>query len=85
MKIEIEIPNPEESSGLQAVWDEEFELFLEIKEGSAILSANKAGLISLARHILLLARDEFPSGHHWHFDDLNSMNEGSAELIIGKF
>jgi len=49
---------------------------------TTIVSANKAGLISLAKNLTLLA-DEL-SGSHIHLDDYNSLEEGSSELIIEK-
>lgn len=37
-----------------------------------------------ARHLLTLAQDSVPSGTHIHFDDLNSLEDGSIGLIIEK-
>lgn len=44
--------------------------------------ANKSGLISLANHLLNLGQDDISFGHHLHFDEYNSLEEGSSELII---
>ena len=41
-------------------------------------------MISLSRHLLTLAQDSVPSGTHIHFDDLNSLEDGSIGLIIEK-
>jgi hypothetical protein len=84
MKIQIEIPDIRQGEGLKAVWEPGFEIFVSIKDDATIISANKAGLISLARHLLVLSLDVFPIGNHWHFDDLNSLEESSSELIINK-
>lgn len=48
------------------------------------MEANREGLISLARHILLLAQDDVPNGSHFHLDEFNSLENGSLELIISK-
>ena len=34
--------------------------------------------------LLLFSQDACPPGHHFHFDDLNSLEEGSVELILEK-
>jgi hypothetical protein len=49
-----------------------------------ILTANKEGLLSLANHLLNLAQDKIPSGYHMHFDENNSLEEGSLDLILEK-
>ena len=46
--------------------------------------ANKEGLTSLANHLLNLAQDNVPRGYHLHFDESNSLKDGSSELIIEK-
>jgi hypothetical protein len=68
--------------GLQLEWEEGFEIKTAIINGDIVISANKAGLISLARHMLTLAQDVVPVGHHLHFDEFNCLEEDSAELII---
>ncbi|WP_425145306.1 Imm32 family immunity protein [Deinococcus sp.] len=84
MLLQIEIPDPRDGEGLTAVWERDFEIEVNCMNGQATISANKAGLVSLARHLLLLAQDSYPPGHHWHFDDLNSLENGSCELTIDK-
>jgi hypothetical protein len=41
-------------------------------------------LISLAIHLLTLAQENVPVGSHCHFDEHNSLEHGSKELIIEK-
>ncbi len=48
------------------------------------LSANKAGLTSLAIQLLTLAQDNVPAGCHIHYDKFNSLEDGSIELVIQK-
>ena len=46
------------------------------------ISANKEGLLSLAGQLMALA--EGMPGDHIHYDEYNSLEEGSAEMIIDK-
>ena len=46
------------------------------------LSANKEGLLSLAGQLMALA--EGMPGDHFHYDEYNSLEEGSAEMIVEK-
>ena len=44
------------------------------------ISANREGLLSLARQLQALA--EGVPGDHIHYDEYNSLEDGSSELII---
>ena len=46
------------------------------------IQANKEGLISLAQQLLELAKS--CPGSHIHYDEYNSLEEGSSEMIIAK-
>ncbi|MBR4747215.1 MAG: hypothetical protein IK061_07475 [Desulfovibrio sp.] len=62
-------------------WQDGFEISAATDAGGAIvLSANREGLVSLARILRALA-EEAP-GSHVHLDASNSLEEGSADLII---
>ena len=61
-------------------WVDGFEINVRIENGTAIISANKEGLLSLANHLKSLAEE--PLGTHIHLDDYNSLEEGSSELIF---
>lgn len=63
-------------------WVEGFEIRVHSDSNSAVLSANREGLISLAQQLLALA-EEVP-GSNIHYDEYNSLEEGSSELIIEK-
>ena len=69
MKTEIEIIPYNSEKGIEFNWEYGFEINTSFDK-EILISANKAGLISLARHI--------------HFDDLNSLEDGSIGLIIEK-
>ena len=61
-------------------WRDGTEIRVQIDNGAAVISANKAGLLSLAEQLLTLA--EGTPGDHIHYDEYNSLEDGSSELII---
>ncbi len=61
-------------------WVNGFEIHVSIVNGSAVISANKEGLLSLAGQLTALAEE--PPGSHIHYDEHNSLEKGSAEMII---
>ena len=61
-------------------WVDGFEIRVSIENGEAVISANKEGLLSLAKQLTALA-EEAP-GNHIHYDQYNSLENGSTELII---
>ena len=81
---EIKISIPEYNNGIECVWEESFKIKTSAPFDTLTIEANRDGLISLARHLLHLAQDEVPNGSHFHFDEYNSLEDGSLELIISK-
>lgn len=64
-------------------WVDGFEIRVSVDEsGAAVIEANKEGLLSLAKQLTAMA--ETAPGTHIHYDDSNSLEEGSTELIIAK-
>ena len=63
-------------------WEPGSEISAGIEKGKTVIRGNRAGLLSLANHLRALAEEEGPS--HFHLDPYNSLEEGSAELIIEK-
>ena len=61
-------------------WVEGFTIKTEATDGEFIISANKEGLMSLAKQLTALA--EGVPGDHIHYDEYNSLEDGSAALII---
>lgn len=84
MEIKIEVPPFKVDKGIKYKWENSFEIETKYKSGVIMIIANKEGLISLANHLLNLAQAEVPSGHHLHFDEYNSLENNSLELIIQK-
>ncbi len=63
-------------------WADGFEIRLAFENDTVTISANRAGLESLARIFDALARGE--AGEHIHLDEYNSLEIGSPELIVEK-
>ena len=82
MNITIDVPVYDPANGFQYKWEDNFRISTSVNEGAIQISANKEGLISLARHLLCLAQIE--NGYHLHLDADNSLEEGSVELILVK-
>lgn len=61
-------------------WMEGYEIKAAAENGEIVISANREGLLSLAKHLTALA-DGLP-GDHIHYDDYNSLEDGSTEMII---
>ena len=61
-------------------WVEGFEIMAAAESDRIVVSANREGLLSLAKHLTALADSE--PGEHIHYDEYNSLESGSAEIII---
>jgi hypothetical protein len=84
MKIEIDVPEYDPYIGVRTEWKRGYKISARIEDGIVIIGANCAGLVSLAQHMLTLAQPQVPEGCHNHYDDLNSLESGSCEVIIEK-
>ena len=82
LKIEIDVPDY--SNGLRMEWEDDWVISSKIDDETVIITANRPGLVSLARLLLTLADEQVPSGNHWHLDTYCGLEEGSCELIIEK-
>ena len=64
-------------------WEDDFSFKVSVDDQHTVLiSANKDGLVSLANQLKALANEG--TGSHIHYDEYNSLEEGSSELIIEK-
>ena len=61
-------------------WIDGFEISVNHDNDEVVISANREGLLSLAGQLTALAEGE--PGDHIHYDEHNSLEKGSAELII---
>ena len=81
---EIKINIPEYDDAIELVWDDNYKIKTSTTYDTITIEANRDGLLSLARHLLLLAQEEVPNGSHFHLDEINSLEDNSVELIISK-
>ena len=81
---EIKISIPEYDDAIELVWDDNYKIKTSTPYDTITIEANRDGLLSLARHLLLLAQEEVPSGSHFHLDEFNFLEDDSIELIISK-
>lgn len=63
-------------------WKDGYTINVRVDENSVLISANKEGLLSLASQLKALASEYV--GSHCHYDEFNSLEDGSSELIIEK-
>ncbi|MBR3261184.1 MAG: hypothetical protein IKF95_07535 [Firmicutes bacterium] len=61
-------------------WVNGSEIRVNRDQNEVVISANREGLLSLASQMMTLA--EGVPGDHIHYDENNSLEKGSAELII---
>jgi hypothetical protein len=67
---------------MELEWEDGFELRVRTEDRAVLLSANREGLLSLAKQLRTLA--EATPGSHIHYDEYNALEDGSAELILEK-
>ena len=65
---------------MEIKWIDGFNIRVNIINGAVVISANKEGLFSLADQLTALAEE--PPGSHIHYDEHNSLEEDSVEMII---
>ncbi len=63
-------------------WTDGFEIRVEADRDEVVISANREGLLSLAGQLAALA-EQLP-GSHIHYDEYNSLADGSVPLVIVK-
>ena len=68
---------------MEIEWVDGFTIKVSVDQTKTVLiSANKEGLLSLAMQLKAMANEEV--GSHCHYDEHNSLEEGSSVLIIEK-
>ena len=84
MKIDLNIPDYSPADGIVLNWKDNYQIKVSAGNGGVLIEANSDGLISLANHLLNLAQPAVPKGVHIHFDEFNSLDDGSTDLVIEK-
>ncbi|MGW6284019.1 Imm32 family immunity protein [Streptomyces sp. NPDC055107] len=77
----IDVPECREGEGLRFVWDDDFEIELTVSSTEVAIKANRAGLTSLARHLLTLAQEGVREGSHIHLTADQEI-ESETDLIF---
>ena len=67
---------------MEIKWEDGFSIGVSASNNTAVISANREGLLTLASIFTALA-EEYP-GSHVHLDKNNSLEDSSAELIVEK-
>ena len=65
---------------MEIKWEEGSEIRVRIEDQAVTISANREGLLSLAEQFTMLADEK--TGSHIHYDESNSLEEGSDELVV---
>lgn len=81
MRYTISLPDVTPGDGLRLVWDDNFSIVVSVNPTEVSVKANRAGLISLARHLLTLARDDVRQGTHVHLTADQEI-DSSVDLIL---
>ena len=63
-------------------WIDGYRIAVTVEGNEVLISANIQGLLSLAKQLVALAKEE--GGSHIHYDEYNSLEDGSVNLIIEK-
>ena len=63
-------------------WVDGFVIRVTVNSGEALISANREGLLSLAKQLTALA--EAAPGSHIHYDSCSSLEDDSAEMVVEK-
>lgn len=84
MKVIVDIPNYD-GNGLDVIWENGSNYAISVEENSVVVSANKSGLISLAKQMLYMAHNDLPTGSHIHYDSFfTHITNEDFELVIEK-
>lgn len=86
MKITIDIPDYDEDSGIDVIWEENAKYELKVFEDKVILLANTQGLTSIAKQMLYMAINNFPYKNAYiYFDSFfTKLDNIKHELFIMK-
>ena len=68
---------------MEIFWEDGFTIKVRVDDGkTVVISANREGLLSLASQLTDMANEE--DGCHIHYDEYNSLEDDSYEMIIEK-
>ena len=81
MQVTVHVNEMEPGQWLRLSWDPR--AFIRVVAGEeVVISCNRPGLLTLARHLLTLAQDGLAPGTHVHLDETNGLEPGSSDTIL---
>lgn len=81
----LELGSYSPDSGLRLTWQADYRLRVVSGGHEVLISANAAGLRSLAQHLLTLAQGDVPAGVHAHMEPGLELEDDSVPLVVEKF
>ncbi|MEU4736516.1 MULTISPECIES: Imm32 family immunity protein [Streptomyces] len=81
MEQVITTPDYRPGEGLHFSWDDGFEIMVSVAGSEVLIKGNRAGLTSLARHLLTLAQGGVCDGMHVHLTADQEI-EGEVDLVL---
>ena len=82
MRFEYTPPPYSRETGVRIEWEPGCRIAAAVSYDTVVLSADRAGLITLAKHLLALAQDAVPAGAHLHYDAGEQLDDDSKPLVI---
>lgn len=82
LKFAYDPPSYSGETGLVQEWEPGFVISVNTDEEGIVLKANRAGLVTLAKHLLTLAQLNVPTGAHFHYDAGVSLEDDSLNLVV---
>ncbi len=82
MDVTVSIVKYTPESGVTTNWEIDHRISVSLGTNEVIIGANPAGLRTLAAHLLTLAQDGMPTGHHVHYDPGFGIEDDSVSLVI---
>lgn len=80
----VEVGTFDPATGLGLVWAPNFLMEVVASPHDITIKANRAGLRTLAAHMLALAGDDVPAGVHIHMEPGLELEAGSQPLILDR-
>ena len=82
MRFEYMPPPYSRETGVRIEWEPDWRIAATVARDTIVLSADRAGLVTLAKHLLALAQDEVPAGAHLHYDAGEQLDDDSNPVVI---
>jgi hypothetical protein len=81
----IELGSYSPESGLRLKWQADYRLCVVSGGQEVLITADAAGLRSLALHLLTLPQEHVPAGVHAHMEPGLELEDDSVPLVVEKF